>query len=116
MTNEKKTLTITLTARAPVTIVKDDWPIIARASDHDGQVESQADRTWRLAVRQHDDGRAVVYGVHDTNWQSERCRRGGEMLAAGEDIPAAIARVAATVGAEEIAAECVSDLPAVVLE
>src|SRR5216684_1858168 len=107
MSDEKKTLTITLTGRAPVTVDKAEWPIIASSKRHDGQVEVQANRTWRLAVRQHADGRAIVYGVYDTNWQGAHGKRGGELLAAGDDIPAAIARVAEHVGCEDIADECV---------
>ena len=112
-TDKKESLTITLTDRAPVKIAKKDWPITARSSSHSGEHESQADKTWRMTVRQHADGRAIVYGVHDTRWQGERGLRGGELIERGSDIPGAISRVAATVGADDIAAECIADLPAV---
>lgn len=122
-----KTRTITLTARRPVTITDAEWPIIASAdhSSHDGQVECQANEKWYgwLKVRQHADGRALVYGRddYDTNWQgrSGHCYRGGELLAAGDDIAAAIFRVANDLvgrGANDemitIAHECIADLPA----
>jgi hypothetical protein len=81
-------LTITLTGRNPVKIKKDDWPIIADAEDYwyDGQVEFQANRRkkCKLVVRQHADGRTLVYGIYtyQTNFQSERGYdvRGGELL------------------------------------
>lgn len=70
--------TITLSDRRPVTIVDGEWPVIAGAGDseYDGQVRSQANRAseWSMRVRQHADGRAIVYAVyeHNTNWQGER--------------------------------------------
>ena len=97
-TTEAKTRTITLTGRAPVKIVEDNWPIIAHGHwlDHDNQYESQANRRWRIdiRVRQHADGRAIVYGVYDydTAFQGEACEvhRVGSLLNAGADLPAAI--------------------------
>lgn len=107
-------LTITLTGRAPVTIIKEDWPVIASARRWDNQYEFQANRTWKLTVRQHEDGRAIVYGVHDTQFQNERCRRGGELLAPGDDIPASIMLVMKTLDFDPVLAdECIADLPAI---
>jgi hypothetical protein len=106
-------LTVTLTGRAPVTIIKDDWPIIASAKDWDNQHECQANRTWRLTVRQHEDGRSLIYGVYETQWQNESGRRGGELLDVGADIPAAIYRVAEYLGFDRnLADQCIADLPA----
>lgn len=77
--------TITLTGRPPVTIDEDSWPVLASASDkdHDGQVECQANRTskWFIKVRQHHDGRVIVYGGYDydSSWRNENnyhARRG----------------------------------------
>lgn len=111
MTDEK--LTITLTDRAPVTIVKDQWPVIASSTDYAGEVEAQASRTWRMTVRQHADGRAVVYGVYTTRWQGESGRRGGQLLASGADLIAAINAVAEDLGSpERVARTCIADLPA----
>ena len=125
---DNPTLTITLTVRKPVKITKEDWPILAKAdaSDHDGKVEFQANRrwSWRLAVRQHSDGRAIVYGVYTYSslYQGERCHdvRGGELVPAG-DIVAAIQRVGEWMQANapkdgerfaEVTRECLADLPA----
>ena len=114
--NDNPKLTITLTDRRPVEIVKDDWPILARASDHDGQYESQANRKWRLLVRQHEDGRCIVYGVHNTDWQGESDRRHGMLIDGLDEAPAAIKSVAESIGAAESVADyCIADLPAEVI-
>ncbi len=115
MGNEK--LTITLTDRAPVTIVKNDWGVIASAKDWDNQHESQANRTWRLTVREHDDGRTLVYGVYDSAFQHERDARAGELVPANDDgsydyLAPVIRRVAEACGCERIADACIADLPA----
>lgn len=126
------TLTITLTNRPPVKINKDDWPLLASASDDWNDDRSgtgtQAIRAtkWRVTVRAHADGRKVVYAVYDhtTRYQSERdaSYRGGELLAADDDVVAAILRVCADmqerVGGDDgavwarLAQECIADLPA----
>ena len=49
---------ITLTNRAPVRIVEDDWPTIAEG--HCGSETSECNIEVR--VRRHCDGRAIVYG------------------------------------------------------
>ena len=112
MPNEK--LTITLTGRPPVKIAKDEWPIVASGDSWSGGgCEAQANRTYKIKVRQHADGRAIVYGVFNSQWQNEDDRRGGELLAAGEDIAAAIERVGDDCGITESAIRaCIADLPA----
>lgn len=126
-----KTRTITLTKRAPVTILEDDWPLIASARDWQGEHEFQSPRKWTLAVRQHKtDGRTLVYGVFVTDYQGEDYRRGGELLTPAADaivpdshwliwpdIVPAIQRVGEYIGARQIVIDaCVADLPAEVLE
>jgi hypothetical protein len=114
---QKEYLTITLTDRPPVRITKDTWPVIASAKDWRGQYESQATRTWRITVRQHEDGRSIVYGAYTTQWQGETGRRGGELLEAGADLAAAIRRVGEDLALTDIVIErCIADLPAVDLE
>lgn len=115
ITTETKTRTITLTDRPPVRIIEAEWPTIASATDYEGQHECQADRHWRLTVRQHADGRAIVYGVYATRWQGEHDRHAGELLEAGADIIAAIKRIGEEVGTERSVRECIADLPAVEL-
>lgn len=130
--------TITLTDRPPVTIDEDNWPVIASASDevHDGQVRCQANRTsdWWIKVRQHDDGRAIVYAGYryDTNWQGARGHehKHGVILpkdaATAADICRAIKEVCADMERGEhdgddgsqwtrLGNECIADMPAEVL-
>lgn len=113
MTNENPKLTITLTGRRPVSIIKADWPVVASAKDWDNEHECQANRTYKLLVRQHQDGRALVYGIYDTDFTYENGRRGGEMVEADADIPAAIKRVGEYLEmSRDLIDECVADLPA----
>lgn len=93
----RRTRTITLTDRPPVRIVEEDWPIIAEAygdsyvgSDYSRHQQARAhgevDR-YTLRVRQHANGRTLVYGVldaADAAWGAPACGkgwRGGELLA-----------------------------------
>lgn len=127
--------TITLSDRAPVKIVDEDWPLIAIATDrcHDGKVRSQANRAseWSIRVRRHLgrhlDGSTIVYAVYafDTQYSGERNInvRHGELLPAGEDVALAIKRVCARMAAAEhhgddaqrwarLCDECIADQPA----
>ena len=126
--------TITISNRQPVTIDEDNWPVIAEAKDfeHDGQVECQANRrsSWCCKVRQHEDGRAIVYAVYQytTNWQNARdySAKAGRLLPVGstyEDISRAITNVCYEIAEREhnggdslrwesIEADCIADLPA----
>lgn len=111
-----KKLTITLTDRRPVTVDVDVWPIIGQASDHDNQFEFQANRKWKLTVRQcqtDGDDRCVVYGTYSTAYQGEADRRGGEIVDSLDDVPASVKRVAEYLGFEaRLADDCIADLPA----
>lgn len=119
-TTEAKTRTVTLTNRAPVKIREDQWPEIASASARPGSHRNGTPApdyetdSYTLRVRQHADGRAIVYGVVDasTAWTGTESWRGGELLDAGADIAAAIMRVGAGMP-PSVVRECVADLPAV---
>jgi len=127
---EPKLRTITLTGRPPVTIREDDWPVIAVARDDSWQRGGDSARydqakaqgeldTWSIRVRQHADGRAIVYAILDgaTAWTRTEDRRGGEILGAGSDLAAAISRVGRDVGIPDATIrDCIADLPAEILE
>lgn len=111
--SETKSRTITLTGRRPIKIREDEWPIFAEAKRGiGGAYERDWTRSWRLVVRQHADGRAIVYWAYETRWQGEHDRRGGELLTAGADLGDAIRRVGETLGNEDVIQDCLADLPA----
>lgn len=111
-TKEAKHRTITLTGRAPVKIREDQWPQIAHGSWGDNAaIPSQSNRGCDIRVRQHADGRAIVYATKWSQWQGEREWSGGELLDAGADIPAAVERVGENLN-EEVVRECIADMPA----
>lgn len=120
-----KQRTITLTGRRPVTISEDAWPEIARATGDnyngtDPARHAQAARQgeldeYAIRVRQHADGRAIVYGTYGEGWRSSHdgLDRAGEIVPAGEPVETAISRVAATLGAPpHLAADAIAALPA----
>ena len=77
--------TIALTGRRPVMIFDAEWPIVSDvASDEDGHS--------RLTVRQHSDGRSIVYAVR-LGFDGRAVRK-GEVVGAVDDVVEAICRVA----------------------
>lgn len=126
MSNE--TLTITLTDRPPVRIVKADWPIVAEVRGDDASLELARDpgrynqalyngelTTYRLVVRQHADGRALVYGVRTGGYRTSDWR-GGELLPATNRVRTVADSIRA-VGIEGampdyVIRNCIADLPA----
>lgn len=121
---DDKTRTITLTGRAPVRIVEAEWPVIARADDDsfksiDYARHSQAKArgeidVYHLIVRQHSDGRSLVYGVLTaSSWTGTEDWKGGELLEPGADLAAAIERVGSSGELpDSLIRECIADLPA----
>lgn len=111
---DTKTRTITLSNRPPVKIKESEWPVIAKASWCDNPaIPVQANRSASVRVRQHADGRAIVYGTYETQWQGESELKSGLLLDAGADVAAAIYEVVDDIGVTAtMAAECVADLPA----
>ena len=121
-TTEKTKITITMSERRPLTIVEAEWPLIASADEHDGQVECQANHKWAIRVREHADGRRIVYGwlcsgpggVH-AGW---RGAEGGFLIppvdgrANEDETVRAIRRIGGIIEDDKMADECIADLPA----
>lgn len=125
MTAENPKLTITLTGRRPVIVTKSEWPVIANADDDswtggDYALHQQAQSRgeldeYRIRVRQHEDGRAIVYAILDgaSAWTGSKDRREGELLEKGSDLAAAIRRVGSECELpDSVIRACIADLPA----
>jgi hypothetical protein len=123
MTADKR-VTITMSERRPITIAAADWPRIAYGQDFSGEHECQAfDGVW-IAVREHKDGRSIVYG-YAGDWDGggrtgREDRSAGYLLPKGEDVVRAVHRVAGILAgtgcvgemAHTAARRCIADLPA----
>jgi hypothetical protein len=110
-------LTISLTGRRPVKIHKPEWPIVAKAKgyctprSHDGGPPDPPD-ACKLFVRRHTDGRAIVYGIRE----SEREQREGFILdSAAEDneVEEKLTKVGDLLDvSREVLNNCLAELPA----
>ena len=129
------TRTITLTEKRPVKIIDAEWPIIAQGDvsgdDFDPGCPNPATEKWSdwIKVRQHADGRAIVYGGSDYERDygtGDYRYRAGVLIQPGESIEAAIGSVSGTLAGlrptngrvaahamRDAALECVASLPAV---
>jgi hypothetical protein len=135
-----KSITITMSETAPIKIDPAKWPKIADASNHDGHdgLECRANTKWSIIVREHEDGRRIVYGWQDSGPNGQyagfRPKHAGYLVALSvdghgspEDMRRAVAGrdkareeqtirairlVAGVIGDEDLGAECVGDLPA----
>ncbi len=140
MTTEKKTIKVTMSERAPLNIDPEVWQLIAEAHWFNGEHEFQANYVRRIFVREHDDGRRLVYGFHTSGNGGApigfRGARGGFLIDAVERDESAFARasdgdveivsshadeagtvrairrVAGIIGDDGLGDECVADLPA----
>ena len=113
--SESKKRTITMTDRRPITIVEDDWDVIASATY---DFEREFGGYGAIRVRRHADGRHIVYG-HVTSPMSRDGKgtssmiKAGYLLAPGEDVINAIKRVSEKIEeTENLADYCIADLPA----
>jgi hypothetical protein len=122
---EKKTIKVKLSERRPVTLDPEQWPIIAKATWFDGQHRSQANHEAYVLVRQHEDGRTLVYSKLFAGgggvFVGFRELAGGFLLPArgssnereyADEIVRAIRRCAGIIDMPELGDECISDLPA----
>jgi hypothetical protein len=90
--------------RPPIVLDAEAWPVVASAS-RDDYPEGGA---WALAVRQHECGRAVVYGIGRVVGAQMMDR---EIVPPGGDIAAAARRIGASIGApKDVVTECTAPL------
>ena len=109
-TPENVYLTVTLSGRRPVRIQKDRWPVIARVKRSRGEAADQT--ICHLIVRQHQDGRTLVYGVSESP-SEDQTQRAGCLLEAGADTCKAIREVSGELGFDPNTAQaCIASLPA----
>lgn len=123
--------TVTLTDRPPVRIREDQWPCIAHGTYecYDNQYRFQANRITdiNIRVRQHQDGRSIVYAVYDytSNYQGESglSIKAGMLCDPGADLAQAIKEVGRVLTDRlngrhlcdqvgDVIADCIADLPA----
>lgn len=124
---------VTMSESAPVSIDPAVWRKIASVDRYDNTVASEANTRWVITVREHEDGRRLVYGVQEAGPDGQvawfRAKKAGfliEMAGVGDDASVyaarfktreaetvrAIRRVAGVIDDEQLAAECIGDLPA----
>ena len=123
MTDDDATITITLSDRSPVKIIARHWPLIAQAEWADDTtvirerssqtVTSRPGRSAHIRVREHADGRRLVYGWSTMQWKPERSdAAAGFLIEKDVNAARAIRRVAGVIGRNELADDCIADLPA----
>jgi hypothetical protein len=113
---KKEKITITMSERRPLKIDPDEWPVIASAAWHDGQYEFQANTIRRIKVREHADGRRIVYGFdregNGGQHVGTRNPAGGYLVKGDDETVRAIRRIGGILDDSALADECIADLPA----
>ncbi len=118
MSTTTQKIEIALSDRAPVKIDPDKWPVIAFAETWNGEHKFQANYVRWIKVREHADGRRLVYGMLDSGnggvpngW---RGASGGYLIDADQEAGTvrAIRRVAGLIEDPKLGDECLAALPA----
>jgi hypothetical protein len=123
-------IAVIMSERAPLKLDPELWPQIAFVGRHDGVVEWQANTAWYIRVREHADGRRVVYGgkIAGVGGQYADFRelRGGYLVDSVREVDGlvthvhpdadgtvrAIRRVAGIICDDQLGDECIAALPA----
>ena len=105
-------LTITMSGRRPVKVKKSEWQIVINEKDWEGEHEFQSDRKWWIRIRQKGE-KYIVYGGHDTSWQSEEDIRAGYLVEDSDKLESYIEEVAGEIKASEgFINRCIAAMPA----
>lgn len=97
---KEERLTVTLSNHPPVLIKEDDWPVLSHGSfkidNRDRMRGSGYAYDINIYVRQHDDGRSLVYAIYSSSdFAVPRAEyRAGRLLQKDEDIKSTIRWVA----------------------
>jgi hypothetical protein len=105
-----KKVKINMSDSGPVLIDTDQWPLVAKAVDFDGQFQSQANRVWEIRVRQKGE-EVLVYGWKKSQWQGERDTYAG-VRADLSGVVNAIRVVGDEIGNDDVAKAAMRELPA----
>jgi hypothetical protein len=123
-TAKPKRIEITMSERRPLKIDETQWPIVACASWFSGRIECQANYVRWIKVREHADGRRIVYGVYQRGPGGApiefRGATGGFLVDASNSLIKcdeaetirACRRIGGIIGDDQLADECIADLPA----
>ncbi|HTQ47486.1 MAG TPA: hypothetical protein VMI75_32240 [Polyangiaceae bacterium] len=122
MTTTTDTIKIAMSERRPLSISKEAWPVIAQADWWNGEHKCQANYVRRIRVREHADGRRLVYGTYSSGAGGVpvgfRGAAGGFLVPAHDGAPdddetiRAIRCVAGIIGDDAMGAQCIADMPA----
>lgn len=123
-----KQRTITLTDRRPITIDEDEWPFIVQLerpyeADARPACKPRPARLIKLKMRQHADGRVIVYGIEQRDrgdlgnpvgyYVADYSREDKAHVAPSDQaIVVAIKQVAHELDAPELAPLAIAELPA----
>jgi|GEM_PF-2358664 len=105
--DKEKTIRIAMTSQRPLKIDPEDWPVIAAAEREEGRADHLS---ATIKVRQHKDGRRIVYGFSENEAGYLIPTKKGEP---DNDATAkAIVDVANALADSRLAVDCLEDLPA----
>jgi len=108
--DRRDSLRIAMSTQRPLRIDPKEWPIVAAAEREEGR----GDLSAIIVVRQHKDGRRIVYGFSENE--------AGYLIPAKNDAPdndataTAIVNVSTALADPKLAVDCLEDLPAQKLE
>lgn len=117
MANDKDYLVIALSDHLPVRIKAANWPVIAQATDHNGDAGNSgvdAAREWQVWVRQNrHDGRLIVYGLGKPGPRSDGEPRveAGYLLDRDGNVTGAIKDTCFQIGSDRLAEDCLGAMP-----